>query len=119
MNVVGNSEHGDVQYGQQEFQLPYYSSPAFEAPQVTYKRKEKRKEKKKTTKSGKLRKTKSISYRVLVIYFEKSELTPDHKNGIHLWQFLLSLLRQPKFEKHIKWVDQARGKNMTFKFKIQ
>ena len=45
-----------------------------------------------------------------VIYFEKSELTPDHKNGIHLWQFLLSLLRQPKFEKHIKWIDQGRGK---------
>ena len=41
---------------------------------------------------------------------QKTDLTPDHKNGIHLWQFLLSLLRQPKFEKHIKWVDQNQGK---------
>ena len=40
---------------------------------------------------------------------QKTDLTPDHKNGIHLWQFLLSLLRQPKFEKHIKWIDQGQG----------
>ena len=114
--LVGNSEHSDVQYGQQEFQLPYYNvnSQVFEAPPITYKRKEKRKEKKKSPKSGKFHRIESISNHDSVIYFEKSELTPDHKNGIHLWQFLLSLLRQPKFEKHIKWVDQARGKAKTW-----
>lgn len=92
--IVGNTEHPDLQF-QPEFQSPYYNPCVYSVPPTTYKRKEKRKEKKKSPKS--------------VIYFEKSELTPDHKNGIHLWQFLLSLLRQPKFEKHIKWIDQTRG----------
>ena len=98
--------------------MPYYSSQVFESPPITYKRKEKRKEKKKSPKSGMLSTAKSGANFYSVIYFEKSELTPDHKNGIHLWQFLLSLLRQPKFEKHIKWVDQARGKIET-KFELK
>ena len=44
----------------------------------------------------------------------QTDLTPDHKNGIHLWQFLLSLLRQPKFEQQIKWLDEAQGKVSSF-----
>ncbi|CAG5094287.1 Oidioi.mRNA.OKI2018_I69.XSR.g13423.t1.cds [Oikopleura dioica] len=40
---------------------------------------------------------------------DRLALTPNHKNSIHLWQFLAELLNQQKYLKCIKWVDREQG----------
>ena len=39
---------------------------------------------------------------------QRLELTPNHKNSIHLWQFLAELLNQEKW-KCIKWLQREQG----------
>jgi len=37
-------------------------------------------------------------------------MTPNHINGIHLWQFLKELLLQPvKYGQYIRWMDREQG----------
>ncbi|CBY07981.1 unnamed protein product [Oikopleura dioica] len=40
---------------------------------------------------------------------DRLALTPNHKNSIHLWQFLAELLNQQKYLKCIKWMDREQG----------
>ena len=39
---------------------------------------------------------------------QRLELTPNHKNSIHLWQFLAELLNQDKWT-CIKWIQREKG----------
>ena len=39
---------------------------------------------------------------------QRLELTPNHKNSIHLWQFLAELLNQDKWT-CIKWIQRDKG----------
>ena len=117
-NLVGNVEHSSQilhNYQESPHMVAYGNHSEFfcPPPPQTYKRKPRKtqKEKKKTTKPG-LNIKVQIYFQTFLASFteiQKTDLTPDHKNGIHLWQFLLSLLRQPKFEKHIKWLDRNQG----------
>ena len=52
-----------------------------------------------------------IKFEILAAKFtdqQRLELTPNHKNSIHLWQFLAELLNQDKWT-CIKWIQRDKG----------
>ena len=94
--------------------LNMLSFPILYNPEKKAKRQKSRKTPKKaiSCEEGKLFEKNSVRSSILASQFTEQDrlaLTPNHKNSIHLWQFLAELLNQQKYLKCIKWMDREQG----------